>query len=109
VILTAGPGYGKTTLLEQALSSQSTPAAWVGCSPTERSAGSFLMRILRAIARVAPGASDALSERLAAAPEQVDPLAATRELLAEFPRLLVEPLCLVIDDAEHLDGAEEPL
>jgi LuxR family maltose regulon positive regulatory protein len=109
VVLTAGPGYGKTTLLEQVLIDQPRPVAWIGCSATDRSAGILLMRILNAIARVAPGASDALAEQLAAAPEQVDPLAATRELLAEFPRLLVEPLCLVVDDAEHLDSAEESL
>ena len=46
---------------------------------------------------------------MAAAPERVDALAATRELLADLPRLLVEPLSLVIDDAEHLVGADESL
>ncbi len=69
----------------------------------------MLLRILEAVARAAPGATDALFERLAAAPQQVDALAATRELLADLPRLLVEPLVLVIDDAEHLDGADGAL
>jgi DNA-binding SARP family transcriptional activator len=109
VLLTAGPGYGKTTLLEQALSDQARPVAWIGCSETERAGGRLLTRILDAISAVAPGASDALSEHLAAAPEQVDPLAAIRVLLADFSRLLVEPLGLVFDDAEHLDGADESL
>jgi DNA-binding SARP family transcriptional activator len=109
VLLTAGPGYGKTTVLEQALRGQARPVAWIGCSQIERSAGTLLMRILDAISRVAPGASEALSEQLAAAPEQVDSLAAIRVLLADFSRLLVEPLCLVFDDAEHLDGADESL
>jgi ATP/maltotriose-dependent transcriptional regulator MalT/DNA-binding SARP family transcriptional activator len=67
------------------------------------------MRIMRAIAAAAPGASDALAERLVSGPEQFDPLVATRELIAELDRLLVEPLVLVIDDAEHLDGAAESL
>jgi DNA-binding SARP family transcriptional activator len=58
---------------------------------------------------VAPGASDALAEHLAAAPERVDVFAATRELLAELPRLLVEPLVLVVDDAEHLADADGAL
>jgi DNA-binding SARP family transcriptional activator len=109
VILTAGAGYGKTTILEQALRDQSRPVAWISCSETERAAGTLLMRLLDAIARVAPGASDALAERLTAAPEQVDPLAAIRELLVDLRRLLVEPLVLVIDDAEHLDRAEQSL
>jgi ATP/maltotriose-dependent transcriptional regulator MalT/DNA-binding SARP family transcriptional activator len=109
VLLTAGPGYGKTTVLEQALGDQETAVAWIGCSGTERSAGRLLTGILDAISAVAPGVSDALSERLAVAPEQVDPLAAIRVLLADVSRLLVEPLSLVFDDAEHLDGADESL
>ena len=56
-----------------------------------------------------PGASDALAERLTSGDEQLDPLAGTRELIAEVSRLLVEPLVLVIDDAEHLDGADDAL
>ncbi|MGV1049707.1 MAG: BTAD domain-containing putative transcriptional regulator [Solirubrobacterales bacterium] len=109
VLLTAAAGYGKTTVLEQALSQTGRPSAWISCSDAERAPGILLMRILDAIARAAPGASDALAERLAAAPQQVDTLAATRELLAELPRLLVEPLVLVLDDAEHLDGADDAL
>ncbi len=108
-LLTAGAGYGKTTLLEEALSRAGRPVAWVSCSETERAAGMLLTRILDAVARAAPGASDALTERLAAAPQQVDVLAATRELLVELPRLLVEPVVLVVDDAEHLDSADDPL
>jgi DNA-binding SARP family transcriptional activator/tetratricopeptide (TPR) repeat protein len=109
VLLTAGAGCGKTTILDQALREAPTRIAWISCSDTERAPGTLLMRILDAIARAAPGASDALAERLAAAPEQIDALAATRELLAELPRLLVEPLILVIDDGEHLEGADRSL
>jgi DNA-binding SARP family transcriptional activator len=109
VLLIAGAGYGKTSILEESLSGVSGPVAWISCSVTERAPGVLLLRILDGIARVAPGASDALAERLAAAPEQVDVFAAARELLAELPRLLVEPLVLVIDDGEHLDGADGAL
>jgi ATP/maltotriose-dependent transcriptional regulator MalT/DNA-binding SARP family transcriptional activator len=109
VLLTAGPGYGKTTLLEQALGDQARPVAWIGCSQSERASGRLLTGILDAISAVAPGVSDALAEHLALAPEQVDPLAAIRVLLADFSRLLVEPLALVFDDAEHLEGADESL
>ena len=41
--------------------------------------------------------------------ERVDALAATRELIGELSRLLVEPLVVVVDDAEHLDGAADSL
>jgi LuxR family maltose regulon positive regulatory protein len=109
VLLTGAAGYGKTRILEEALSQTGRPTAWISCSDAERAPGILLMRILDAIARAAPGASDALAERLASAPQQVDTLAATRALLAELPRLLVEPLVLVLDDAEHLDGAGDAL
>jgi len=69
----------------------------------------LLIRIVNAIAAAVPGASDALAERLATGGERFDPQVATRELIAESTRLLVEPLVLVIDDAEHLDGADESL
>ena len=108
-MLTASAGYGKTTLLDEALGQGTKTVAWISCTDTEREAGRFLMRTLGAIAHAVPGASDVLAERLAAAPEKIDALAATRELLVELPRLLVEPLTLVIDDAERLDGADESL
>jgi len=65
--------------------------------------------MVNAIAAAVPGASDALAERLTTAGERFDPLVATRELIAESARLLIEPLVLVIDDAEHLDRADEAL
>ncbi len=67
------------------------------------------MGILEGTSRAAPGATDALRERLTASTDQVDALAAIRELLADLPQLLVEPLVLVVDDAEHLDGADSSL
>jgi len=69
----------------------------------------LLIRIVDAIAAAAPGASDALAERLTRGGQQFDPLAAMHELIWESSQLLVEPLVLVIDDAEHLDGADEAL
>ena len=105
VVLVAGAGFGKTTVLEQVLAEDGAQVAWVGCTDTDRAPGSLLLRIVGAIGAVAPGATDVLAERLATAPTQIDPLAAATELTAELSRLLVEPVTLVIDDAEHLDGA----
>jgi DNA-binding SARP family transcriptional activator len=109
VVMTAGAGCGKTTVLDEALAEAPRPVARISCTDAERAPGVLLIRIVDEIAAAAPGASDALRERLAAAREQVDPLAATQELLAELSRLLVEPLVLVVDDAEHLDGADGSL
>jgi ATP/maltotriose-dependent transcriptional regulator MalT/DNA-binding SARP family transcriptional activator len=109
VLLIAGAGCGKTTLLEQALTGSRGSVAWINCSDTERAPGTLLMRALDAIATAVPGAADTMSERLATASERVDALAATRGLIGELGRLLVEPLVLVFDDAEHLEGADESL
>ena len=108
VILTAGAGCGKTTVLDQAL--RDAPAvAWISCSPADRAPGALLLRIVESIADAVPGASDALAERLGVGIERVDALAATRGLIAELSRLLVEPLVLVFDDTEQLDSAEQSL
>jgi ATP/maltotriose-dependent transcriptional regulator MalT/DNA-binding SARP family transcriptional activator len=109
VLIIAGAGCGKTTILEQALAEVPGSVAWISCADSERAPGNLLMRILDAIADALPGASEALAERLAAAPGQIDALAGTRGLIGELSRLLVEPLVIVFDDAEHLEGADESL
>ena len=109
LVLTAGAGCGKTIALEQALGESTWPVAWVGCSPASRSPGLFLTRVVKAIAAAVPGSSDALAETMSAAPERIDALAVTGELVADLSRLLVEPLVVVVDDAEHLDDAEDSL
>ncbi len=109
VQLTAGAGYGKTTVLDQSVAGAPGSVAWISCSETERAQEVLFKRVLDAVARAAPGASDALAEQLAFPPEPVDVFAAVRELLADLSRLLVEPLVLVIDDAEHLEGADGSL
>lgn len=109
MILVAAAGSGKTTALELALGGGVRPVAWIGCSTAVRDPGVLLLRLVAAISEVAPGATDVIAERLPLAPERVDPLEAARELAAELSRLLVEPLTLVVDDAEHLDGADDSL
>jgi len=104
VMITAGAGSGKTMVLEQAIEGRT--AAWLSCSEGERAPGTLLMRIVDAVADAAPGASDAVAERLATGMQPVDALATARELMVDLSRLLVEPLVLVIDDAEQLDGAD---
>jgi hypothetical protein len=82
VIITAGAGSGKTTILEQALEGRAV--AWLSCSESEREPGALLMRLIAAIADAIPGAADAFAEQLASGRDSVDPTAATRELIAEL-------------------------
>jgi DNA-binding SARP family transcriptional activator len=109
LIITAGAGFGKTTILDQALRGGAAPVAWINCSEQERAPGVLVMRIVEAISEATPGAADALAERLVTGIEPIDPVSAMRELIAELSRLLVEPLVLVVDEAEHLDGADGSL
>jgi DNA-binding SARP family transcriptional activator/tetratricopeptide (TPR) repeat protein len=67
------------------------------------------MRLIAGIADAIPGAADAFAEQLASGSDPVDPTTATRELIAELSRLLIDPLVIVIDDGEQLEGASDSL
>ena len=109
LLLTAGAGFGKTTALEQALGQGRPQSAWVRCAAAHRDAGLLLTRIVDALAEAEPGATDALAERMAGAPERLESASVTEELISELRRLLIEPVALVFDDAERLDGAADSL
>jgi ATP/maltotriose-dependent transcriptional regulator MalT/DNA-binding SARP family transcriptional activator len=109
VALVAGPGYGKTMALDEALRSSSFRAVWVSCGQSAGEAGRLLLSVVSGIASAVPGAADVLAERLSVGAEPVDVRAATSGLLAELERLLVERLVIVFDDAEELDGDEASL
>jgi LuxR family maltose regulon positive regulatory protein len=109
VTLVAGPGYGKTMVLDEALQSSAMRAVWVSCGQSAGEAGRLLLAIVSGIASAVPGAADVLAERLSVGAEPVDVRAATSGLLAELERLLVDRLVIVLDDAEELEGDETSL
>jgi ATP/maltotriose-dependent transcriptional regulator MalT/DNA-binding SARP family transcriptional activator len=104
VLMLAEAGSGKTLALEEALGGWWT-AAWVRCGETDRDPGHLMGSVLVAVRRAVPGAVDVLAERLTAGVGAVDPLPALRDLAAELESLLVEPLVVVLDDAERLHGS----
>jgi DNA-binding SARP family transcriptional activator/tetratricopeptide (TPR) repeat protein len=108
LLLIADAGFGKTTALQDALS-DGTDAAWVRCRDAGGDAGRLLGLVVEAIRGALPGAVDVLAERLAAASEPVDPERAAAALESELARLLVDPLVLVVDDAEALEGSQAAL
>jgi ATP/maltotriose-dependent transcriptional regulator MalT/DNA-binding SARP family transcriptional activator len=109
VLLVAEGGYGKTTVLEAAFDDREGARAWVTCTPLERDPGLLLTRLVSALRTAVPGASDVFADRLAAPSRPVDATLAARELLDEVDRLLVDPLTVVVDQAEHVAGAKDAL
>jgi ATP/maltotriose-dependent transcriptional regulator MalT/DNA-binding SARP family transcriptional activator len=109
VLLVAGAGYGKTMALEEAIEVSGRRAVWLSCRDVGGDAGRLLISVVEWLRRAEPGLADVLGERLAAGLEPVDVPSATAALLAELDHLLVEPLVIVLDDAEELESAPEAL
>jgi LuxR family maltose regulon positive regulatory protein len=107
LLVVAPAGYGKTTALLEAIGIWDGSVAWLQCSEADRDAGRLLVRLIGAVSAAVPGAADVLAERLDAAWDPVDPGLALHALERELERLLVDPLVIVIDDAEHLAEAIE--
>jgi len=110
LLLTAGAGYGKTTALAQTLATRSGPSAWVSCASTgDGEADQLLLALMERVGEVAPGSSDVLAGRLRETLQRVDVPALALSLRTELEKLLVEPVVVVIDDAERLEGSPEAL
>ncbi len=105
LVVVAPAGYGKTSLLHDALPATATDVAWVSCTARERHPGQLVAALVASIDEAVPGAAKAVAEALASSREVVDPLAALGSLEDELNRLLVERAFVVIDDAENLAGA----
>ena len=106
LLVIAGAGYGKTTLLEEALAARGWPMAWASVTENERDAGRLLVALLSALEAELPGVAGPLLERLASGTE---PLAVAGRLSADLDAILVDPVVLVVDDAERLIGSLDAL
>jgi ATP/maltotriose-dependent transcriptional regulator MalT len=100
LLVVAGAGFGKTTAIEAAIQRSGLVGAWVRCGEGDDD-GTLMARILAALRRAMPGAVDVLGERLVMPGQRVDPSALAAQVSGALAELLVEPLALVIDDAEH--------
>jgi DNA-binding SARP family transcriptional activator len=106
-LLVAPAGYGKTSALQQTLAEGAGPVVWISCADTGGGdAGLLLQRLVERLRDVLPGSADVLAERLAATLQRVDVEAIARTLRAELEELVVEPVTLVLDDAEALDSPD---
>jgi ATP/maltotriose-dependent transcriptional regulator MalT len=107
VLIVAGAGYGKTTVLEQTLAGRDRLKAWVSCASFGGDAGLLLLALIERVRRTVPGSVDVLVERLETTRQRVDVVSLARLLRTELEQLLVEPLVLVLDDGEELEGSAE--
>ncbi|HEU4975912.1 MAG TPA: BTAD domain-containing putative transcriptional regulator [Baekduia sp.] len=108
LLVIAGAGYGKTTAIDEALQLRGGPVAWVPMTEREREPGRLLVALLQALARAVPGLAEEQLLRLQQG-VPVDPMDVERRVLGELDALVVEPVVLVLDDAERLAGASESL
>jgi DNA-binding SARP family transcriptional activator len=104
VILVADAGFGKTTALEQALTHRGGPSAWLRTTRGDGDTGRLVGRLVDAVRLALPGLAEDYAERFAGAIEPLDAEEQARGLVDDIQRLLLEPLVVVIDDAERLDG-----
>ena len=105
VMLVAPAGGGKSTALQAALGRRGGAVAWVHCTAADADAARLLARVIAALRQAAPGVADALGETIAAATEPVFGGEAVQQLVGELERLLLDPLTIVVDDAEHLESS----
>lgn len=104
VVLTAPAGFGKTWALQDALGARGIEAGWLRCTEDERDPGRFQLAFVDVLQRLLGAAAETLATGAGDAP-----LTALRSALRELRRLVVEPLVVVVDDAEALEGAAESL
>jgi LuxR family maltose regulon positive regulatory protein len=94
VLVSAPPGYGKTTLVASWIAATGRPAAWLTLDAADADPAVFLAYLMAAIRRVRPDVEADVEEGVRAAPES--PLALTPLLNALGSS--GEPLTIVLDD-----------
>ena len=109
--IVAGPGFGKTTLIEQW--SATTPMAVLVCAPSDRALPAFARRVAEAI-RLRVPAWRGRAPDASAGPDvgRVDAQRAesfAAGLIGSLGRHLTRPLVVVFDDVDTLAGSEGAL
>ncbi|MCB9097930.1 MAG: hypothetical protein H6632_00205 [Anaerolineales bacterium] len=103
-LVSAPPGFGKTTLAAQWLAGCRQPIAWVSLDERDNPLPQFLRYVCAAVRRAVPEACDTLHHLLTTATlPDVDYLA---DLLVEELNALPEPLILALDDYHHIRSSE---
>jgi ATP/maltotriose-dependent transcriptional regulator MalT/DNA-binding SARP family transcriptional activator len=93
VLLVADAGYGKTWAIEDALRARGLDAAWMRAHEEDHDPDRFLLSLVHALRDPLGDAAETLAG------------GTLRTLVRDLEHVLVEPLAIVIDDGERLDGA----
>ena len=109
MLLVAGPGYGKSSAIEDALELGGHRSIWLSCGEAVREPARLLSELVERARAAVPGLGDVVGDALNAPLERIDVTGATSAFVVDIERLLVEPLVIVLDDAENLEGADAAL
>ena len=104
-LVSAPPGFGKTTLLAESLAASGSDdlvTAWLSLDPTDNESGSFWAAVATAIHRALPDAGVAVSMLQEAQPPPIETVVTT---LANEIGAAGCDLVLVLDDYHVIDAA----
>lgn len=107
-VLTAGPGFGKTTLLATCFDSR--PAVWHTITPADRSLSVLAWNVVRKLRLIVPGISPELVAAVEGArgpdmsADSGRPVAIAAALAEDLDALLQRDVTLVLDDVHELQG-----
>lgn len=100
-LISAPPGFGKTTLASQWLSLCSRPAAWLTLDPLDNESARLLTYLVAALQTIAPAVGAEVAALLQA--PAVPPSEVLLPLLLKTLPILGPPAILVLDDYQVLD------
>jgi ATP/maltotriose-dependent transcriptional regulator MalT/DNA-binding SARP family transcriptional activator len=105
LLLVADGGFGKTWAIEDAVAARGLDAAWLRVGEDDHEPARFLVSLVYALRGALGDAADTLGGGVVERVEGHEPLRLVRDLVRDLEHVLVEPLAIVIDDGERLDGA----
>ncbi len=104
ILISAPPGFGKTTLLAEWMPRLSIPHAWLTLEENDDHPQRFFQYFIGAIQKVMPGFCEAESQALNALPQP--PLASLTTAISNGLAALQEPLLIVLDDFHFINDPD---
>ncbi len=107
LVVRAGPGYGKTTLLAEWVAQAQVPTAWHTLTPADRDASTFVTHLIDAVEQRFPSCGKAAREWLRLLCSGPEALRAATAALAACLGQPFEPRLLILDDFHVINGIPE--